>query len=239
MRIILLSIIHTSPRTGVFFTTVSHSQRYRVGLMLANTSQSGHALGCVIRYPGSDLDSYTDPTSDALQSSQQSLLRVSIRPPNKIPVIIFTDSSGDTVRVYNPAPQASTLAFQDGQLDMDTHDNYVYQALEQPEKVIRLLGILSVSRHICYELIVVPSDDLPSYTTLSYVWGDSNGKECVVIEGKKLEITSNSANALRDIYGQLKSCPVDVSAEQWLWADGICINQADSYEKNHHVPLME
>jgi hypothetical protein len=51
MRIIFLSIIHTSPRTGVFFTTVSHSQGYRAGLMLANTSQSGHALGCVIRYP--------------------------------------------------------------------------------------------------------------------------------------------------------------------------------------------
>jgi hypothetical protein len=121
---------------------------------------------------------------------------------------------------------------------MDTLSDYVYEALEQPDKTIRLLKILTTSPHICCKVIVVSLDDRPEYTTLSYVWGDPNERESVEIDGQKLKITSSLAGALQDIYVQFKSYPVDASTEQWLWADGICINQADDHEKSHQVPLM-
>jgi hypothetical protein len=122
--------------------------------------------------------------------------------------------------------------------DMDILSDYVYEPLEQPDKTIRLLKILTISPHICCKLIVVSLDDRPEYTTLSYVWGDPNARESVEIDGWILKITSSLASALQDTYGQFKSYPVDASTEHWLWADGICINQADDHEKNHQVPLM-
>jgi hypothetical protein len=121
---------------------------------------------------------------------------------------------------------------------MDTLSNYVYEALQQPGKTIRLFQILTISPHICCKLIVVSLDDRPDYTTLSYVWGDPNARESVEVEGHILRITSSLASALRDVYGQFKSCPLDASTEQLLWADGLCINQADDHEKNYQVPLM-
>jgi hypothetical protein len=84
----------------------------------------------------------------------------------------------------------------------------------------------------------VSLNNLPKFTTLSYVWRDSNARESVGIEGHTLQITSSLANALRGVYRQFTTNPLDNSAEQWLWADGICINQADDHEKNHQVPLM-
>jgi hypothetical protein len=121
---------------------------------------------------------------------------------------------------------------------MEAHSDYVYETLKQPDRAIRLLNILSTSPQIRCVLTVVSLDDLPNFTTLSYVWGDPYAREALSIGGKSLKITSSLASALQDVFGHWKSIPAETASEQWLWADGICINQEDDEEKNHQVPLM-
>lgn len=77
------------------------------------------------------------------------------------------------------------------------------------------------------------SDKLPSYTALSYVWGQNvQGKYRISLDGSVLDITPNLDATLRTL-SQLE----DLSY-QWLWIDAICINQDDSDERSFQVTLM-
>ena len=70
----------------------------------------------------------------------------------------------------------------------------------------------------------------PFYEAISYVWGDATMKEIIICDGKPLQITSSLANALRKVRFPKR--------HRILWADGICINQADIEERGHQVTLM-
>jgi hypothetical protein len=122
---------------------------------------------------------------------------------------------------------------------METHEAYEHKYLDNPDSMIRLLKIVSVSPQISCAIGVFTLEHLPAYITLSYTWGDLQVVEPIDIEGKALHITSTLASALGDVYLQWQSSLTDAGSEQWLWADGICINQANDEEKNHQVPLME
>jgi hypothetical protein len=122
---------------------------------------------------------------------------------------------------------------------MEVQTAYSYEPLEHPDNSIRLIKILSISPQICCQLRVVSIESPPEFTTLSYVWGDATIKETITIDGKVLPVTQNLAGALRDVFNQWNQSDADTTFESWLWADGICINQEDSLEKNHQVPLME
>jgi hypothetical protein len=117
---------------------------------------------------------------------------------------------------------------------------YVYQPLEEPDKSIRLLRILSLTPRITCAFKIAYFKDSPVFSALSYVWGDATITEPVVIEGKTLHITINLAGAIRDVHRQWSTGELLAPGEdQWLWADALCINQKDIQEKNHQVPLME
>lgn len=117
---------------------------------------------------------------------------------------------------------------------------YTYETLEEPDKSIRLLKILSVTPRITCALKVAHLKDSPVFSCLSYVWGDATITEPVTIEGKTLHITVNLAGAIRDVHCQWSAGQLLAPGEeQWLWADALCINQKNLQEKNHQVPLME
>jgi Heterokaryon incompatibility protein (HET) len=72
---------------------------------------------------------------------------------------------------------------------------------------------------------------VPSYTALSYVWGDQTSvSKLQILPNSSKFITSNLACALRN----LRSPDIDV----FLWVDAICINQEDSTEKARQVSRM-
>ncbi|KAL1637301.1 hypothetical protein SLS58_009392 [Diplodia intermedia] len=75
-----------------------------------------------------------------------------------------------------------------------------------------------------------PSSAPPSYEAISYVWGCPDLREPVRCNDTTISITRNLADALR----RFRS-PTDGRV---VWADGICINQADDREKGHQVRLM-
>ncbi|KAF2838109.1 hypothetical protein M501DRAFT_1004951 [Patellaria atrata CBS 101060] len=108
---------------------------------------------------------------------------------------------------------------------------YEYRPLENPNE-IRVL-VLEPGREDesvrCY-LKHVTLSSKPHYEAISYVWGDPNVTEKIFCSGGTISITPNLHKALQ----QLR----DEKSERVLWADAVCINQADLQEKNVQVPLM-
>ncbi|KAE9372984.1 HET-domain-containing protein, partial [Stipitochalara longipes BDJ] len=83
----------------------------------------------------------------------------------------------------------------------------------------------STLAHYDYEL-------LDHYIALSYVWGDPNDTRTILVDGKPVRVTMNLASALCDLREQEPGRVLRV------WADALCINQADVLEKNKQVQQM-
>jgi Heterokaryon incompatibility protein (HET) len=69
------------------------------------------------------------------------------------------------------------------------------------------------------------------YTALSYFWGDENTRAPININGETTSITTNLDTALRNLWEK-------EGEEVSVWADGVCINQADYLEKESQVRMM-
>jgi hypothetical protein len=65
------------------------------------------------------------------------------------------------------------------------------------------------------------------YTALSYVWGDSNNRTTISVDGHPLQVTRSLECALRHLRDERGTLDV--------WADGVCINQKDDAEKGKQV----
>jgi hypothetical protein len=100
---------------------------------------------------------------------------------------------------------------------------------------IRLLQITSTKPEIVCRLEVVSLEDEPAYSALSYVWGDPAITRTVLVNGERVNVTTNLASALEHAPKHLEGSNVAPR----LWADALCINQDDPNEKNHQVPFMK
>jgi hypothetical protein len=80
------------------------------------------------------------------------------------------------------------------------------------------------------ELFVERLDAAPGkFFAMSYCWGAPNFTQTIIIDGCQFKVTATLENAL-------KACR---AFETWtIWADQICINQADVQERNSQVQLM-
>jgi hypothetical protein len=70
------------------------------------------------------------------------------------------------------------------------------------------------------------------FVALSYVWGDPSIREWIEVNDKRLSVTRNLYEALFFIRADpiMRPC--------WLWADAICINQADREERAREIKKM-
>lgn len=73
------------------------------------------------------------------------------------------------------------------------------------------------------------SYDTPDYFALSYCWGDPSRKTEVVISGQVVQISGNLESALHHS---------GLAVGDLIWADAICINQGDPFEKSYQVNMM-
>lgn len=69
-----------------------------------------------------------------------------------------------------------------------------------------------------------------AYDAVSYVWGTSIKDHTILCDGYTMMITPNLSKVLHRV--RLPDRPLV------LWADSICINQEDVFEKGHQVALM-
>jgi len=119
--------------------------------------------------------------------------------------------------------------------------NQLYNRLNELRSEIRLIEIVPSNRNskVIYKLSVVSLDDKPRFTTLSYVWGDANVTEGIILDGCNVPVTRNLAAALRHVEAHWQATFADRDRSEFrLWADAICINQADLNERGSQVQLM-
>jgi hypothetical protein len=140
-------------------------------------------------------------------------------------------------------------------------DRYTYQPLDSAEGEIRLFRLLpgSFSDNIeidifhtrsrfkeeehkrskigkLWDTIIHPSQGIPLYEALSYVWGSEAEPSFVTVRRSsryspgRLSVTQNLAEALRYLRKE--------NEDRVLWVDAICINQKDLAERGVQVGRM-
>ncbi|KAK4074706.1 uncharacterized protein Triagg1_4855 [Trichoderma aggressivum f. europaeum] len=114
---------------------------------------------------------------------------------------------------------------------MELHTLYPRTPLRDGD--IRLLTILpdEWAADIHCKISVVSLNDTPKYVTLSYVWGPPFQDGTLRINGHEQRIGRSLETSLRYYRRARWSMP--------LWADAVCINQADVAERSSQVSIMD
>ncbi|KAK5722667.1 hypothetical protein LTR15_005899 [Elasticomyces elasticus] len=79
-------------------------------------------------------------------------------------------------------------------------------------------------------LVIGMDQDLVNYEAVSYSWGEFKPYVPITINGQDYRLTESLAGALQRFRLE--------STERYLWADALCINQSDNYEKSAQVRNM-
>ncbi|KAF5004913.1 hypothetical protein FDECE_8605 [Fusarium decemcellulare] len=147
-------------------------------------------------------------------------------------------ATGSTPELASPRPAMDDYA------SLFSHGKHLRPFLTEKGE-IRLLEILSQSlrdKVVC-RLHTVSLDTKPEFVCLSYVWGDESITEEIIVDGVPVQVTVNLATALKHVKkhwvamqqeGGRNSDPSNFR----LWADAVCINQADLAERSAQVQLM-
>ena len=109
----------------------------------------------------------------------------------------------------------------------------VYNHLDPDTKEIRLLSICESEGHTALiecDLQTFELGNAPLFDALSYVWGNPDVTVEIQFCGSPRLVTENLFGALTRLREKGDS--------EWIWVDALCINQNDTAEKNHQVPLM-
>lgn len=119
--------------------------------------------------------------------------------------------------------------------ESDTLQTPLYPApLEKDQfRLLKCLGrkdsMLACSLNV--EKFPTEVDTRPRYDALSYVWGDQiKNQKFLNCNGHRIQVTNNLHAALFAIWS--------TNPNMRLWADALCINQADSEEKSAQVARM-
>jgi hypothetical protein len=120
--------------------------------------------------------------------------------------------------------------------DLSTIPGYPYRPLNFETEEIRVLVVLpSVDDSATIQCKLISSDKerQRTYVALSYCWGqkDSANPSNIELEGQNFEVTPNLYSALRRLRNQ--------TTKLYLWVDALCINQADTEERNNQVSRMK
>jgi len=114
--------------------------------------------------------------------------------------------------------------------------HHIYLPLPPPPtRTIRLLQIhpsASPNAPLTSTISTHPLSSAPPYSAISYVWGDPHTPlHQITCNNAIAKITPNLHWALRSV------CPAD-AVPHYIWADAICINQADDAERSAQVAFM-
>ncbi|KAI1275753.1 heterokaryon incompatibility protein-domain-containing protein [Xylaria sp. FL0933] len=108
-----------------------------------------------------------------------------------------------------------------------------YRQLSGRNNEIRLLRIQPAvnpdERIVCSLEHASLNHPYHSYVALSYQWGDGLWGKRVILDGKHVAITANLYGALWELRNR---------GHCLVWADGLCINQADLEERSQQVLRM-
>lgn len=109
----------------------------------------------------------------------------------------------------------------------------MYECLSVENRELRLLAIdrsLFSSKPPHCVLTTVSLNNCESFVALSYAWGDGGDTVQLKINGHCHDVSSNLFSALQHLSR--------MAAKLVIWADAICINQADPRERADQVRMM-
>ena len=111
---------------------------------------------------------------------------------------------------------------------------FPYSTLNSHE--IRLLTPVVVpnGRELFFSLETFRRDRAPSYTAISYTWGNDDPDEVIHMNGVPFPVR-------RNLWSCLHYLCFDAEHQQWsyIWADALCIDQTNSTERNQQVRVMD
>jgi hypothetical protein len=111
---------------------------------------------------------------------------------------------------------------------MNVETKYTYEALLDRE--IRLLYLTYNGEQIVSKLIPCSISNPLRFTALSYAWGSPSRQNDLTIDESTLKITKSVHDFLPYLRRHLGT--------EYVWIDGVCINQDNDNEKTAQVPLM-
>ena len=117
----------------------------------------------------------------------------------------------------------------DSEPDFLERPAYKYQALNLDKQQIRLLRLHPKTGQCSLE--VFDWHNAPSYTAISYTWGDADSTFDISINGLPFKVRENLFSFLFTFHDQAPN-------DKWLWIDQICIDQSNTQERNHQVHIM-
>ena len=116
--------------------------------------------------------------------------------------------------------------------EMATLSPFTYEPLsDNAIRVLKLIGTASSGDPI-YSLIHVELSQQPRFNALSYVWGSGLNARSINCDGKVLQTTEKSFEALAGLKSPIWTDGLPI------WIDSICINQDDKTEKACQVTMM-
>ena len=117
---------------------------------------------------------------------------------------------------------------------------YAALPLNRHEEEIRLLHVHlgTWDAEIEGKFSVVSLKKNPEFIALSYTWGDmiDAPPAAVKVRGQAIPVSPNLHDALRRL--RWHTHQASHYKRLVIWADALCINQADMQEKQHQIPLM-
>lgn len=128
--------------------------------------------------------------------------------------------------------------------------SFVHAPLEDDDECIRLIKLLRTAKSRYLQCKVehfrLPTRRLenagpasrssslpeaPSYTALSYTWGDSSEQQTIQLNGRPLTVGVS-------LFEFLQSMHESSEFDTWFWIDQLSIDQKNVSEKNHQVARM-
>ncbi|TGO12189.1 hypothetical protein BTUL_0093g00380 [Botrytis tulipae] len=110
-------------------------------------------------------------------------------------------------------------------------DASMYRSLTIDEYQIRVVYLLPKFRIESDRTLKVHIEcELRCYEALSYEWGSPRDRRMIFINGRKCLVRANLWSALNRLRNEY--------TERILWVDALCINQYDTFERNHQVGQM-
>ncbi|KAM7203293.1 Heterokaryon incompatibility protein (HET) domain containing protein [Rhypophila sp. PSN 637] len=122
--------------------------------------------------------------------------------------------------------------------------NPLYSPLSNGRKEIRVIDIISsLEDDFACRLetisLVLAQDSAAPFVALSYVWGNAQDTTPITVNGTTVAVTKTLAFALKHVKSHWETVFPDREPSSFrIWADGLCINQQDTDERNDQVKMM-
>ncbi|RAQ49421.1 hypothetical protein AFGD_002049 [Aspergillus flavus] len=106
-------------------------------------------------------------------------------------------------------------------------DDYPLDTARREIRLLTIVPALSSKARIKCSLQVASLDSFPRYEAISYVWGDIQEKQDILLDGRTIQVPTNVRRILQRLRHRMQ--------RRVIWIDYVCIDQENVAEKNTQV----